>query len=297
MLMSKKSILLKSVGVCIFISTSLSSAWAGDVAANKNATALPETEYETSLLKDSSLYPSVGLRKQVSQDCYCSGAYFSVQGGYALGARGYLAKGTPVVANPSTANELIPQQGMSGNQITGSAAAGYKFGNFRVEMSGEYRHHAAVVNTEGSLKFTANTQQYGALMSAFYDVDIPGLPVMPYVGLGAGLALTKTQFGIDYTGGTPASGSIDFSKGASFMGAAMAGVAVNVTDNIVLDLGYRLLNISGGEATYDGSSNAENVNIASGSDLINVSGMATGETLVYPNMTSHEVRAGIRYRF
>lgn len=303
----KNSFLHKSIATCIALTAATSLAYAGDVAKP-----LPESEYEASLLGSDSQYPDVGLRKKLSDDCYCSGAYFGLSGGYSFGATGALSKGTPVVVNPAIFNEAIPLMGMSGDSYLASAAAGYKFSGFRVEVSGEYRHQRTWGGTASgggiSMAVSAKTKQYGMLMSAFYDVEVPGIPVMPYVGLGAGLALSQTKYGINFTqGGATTSGSVDFSRGASFMGAAMAGVAVNVTDNITLDVGYRFMSISGGTAQYDGSTNAANLNTASGVNFINVAGMATSvdpvtnvvttETLEYPTMMSHEIKAGLRYRF
>lgn len=318
MLISKNKIWVKSVGVCLAVLTSFSVAWAGD------AVPLPEIQYEDSLLKDSSLYPSVGLRKKVSQNCYCSGAYFSVNGGYAWSDNGQLTKGTPIIAstgadatsqiaivNPGLFNEYIPQVSTStGRQIVGAAVAGYKFGNLRVEVSGEYRQHYASTGSAvlggAAVGYSVKTQQYGALMSAFYDVDIPGLPIQPYVGLGAGLSLTNTKYNINYTaGGTTTDASINFSNGTSFIGAAMAGVALNIGDSFTIDLGYRFTNVFGGRATYEGQTNGAAINTASGVNLVNTAGMGVGttngveyqETLEYSDVISHEVRAGIRYRF
>ena len=324
MLIGKNNIWFKSIGVCLAVSTSLSSAWAGDM---EDAKPLPDTQYEASLLKDSRLYPNVGLRKQVSQGCYCSGAYFSVTGGYALGTPGSLAKGSPIVVstggdavvhpvivNPGAFNEFIPKIALSADRhVTGSAAAGYKFGNFRVEVSGEYRRFNMFADqgTVGGVdvKYSSRTQQYGALMSAFYDVEIPGLPIIPYLGVGAGIALSNTKFGVDFTqGGTTTSGSVGFSRGLSFVGAGMAGVAINLGDHIAVDFGYRFTNTLGGRATYDGQTNAATLNGVAGINLINVSGMGLREdsndedilyqeTLDYPSMIAHEVRVGVRYRF
>ncbi|MBL1419419.1 MAG: hypothetical protein COC24_002800 [Alphaproteobacteria bacterium] len=284
----------------------------------------PETQYEASLLKESSLYPSVNLRKEIRLGCYCSGAYFSVNGGYAWADEGQLTKGVPIVAatgesaasqaaiaNSGLFNEYIPQiTTSSGQQIIGAAVAGYKFDNLRVEVAGEYRRHnistGATVLGGVSVNYSGQNQQYGALISAFYDVDIPGIPVQPYVGLGAGLLLSNTQFGIDYTaGGTTTSAGINFSNGMSFVGAAMAGVAINIADNFTLDLGYRFTNILGGRATYEGQTNGAAINAASGVNLVNISGMESAtrdgvdyqETLDYADVIAHEVRAGIRYRF
>lgn len=324
MLIRKNNILVKSAKIFLLVSgvsmAAITAVSAGD------AVPLPDDgEYEASLLKDSNLYPDVGLRKKVSANCYC-GAYFAVSGGYAFGAGGTLSKGSaievatgapanvqPAIVNPGIINEAIPSFNMKSRQYVGTVAAGYKFGNFRVEVAGEYRYHIAPSSTTalgtGSYKVRGRTQQYGALMSAFYDVDIPNLPIVPYVGIGAGLALSNTKYSIDYTNaGTTTSGSIDFSKGASFMGAAMAGVAFKVTNNITLDVGYKFLNIAGGTATYEGHTNGANINTAAGANLVNPSGMGLRadtndptiiykEVLDYPSFTSHEVKAGIRYTF
>lgn len=322
MLIRKHNIWFKPVGVCLAVLTSLSPAWAGDMMYE--AKALPETQYETSLLKDSSLYPNVTLRKQVSQNCYCSGAYFSVGGGYAWGNTGKLVKGHPVVvatgddapgqpviANPGLFNEYIPEISMSSDQIIGTAAMGYKFGNFRVEVSGEYRRHNTLGGATGlnavELQYSARSQQYAGLMSAFYDVETPGIPIQPYIGLGAGIAFSNTVFGVDYfKAGNVTSASVEFSKGMGFIGAAMAGVAINIGDNFTVDVGYRFTDTFGGRATYEGQTNGAAINGATGVNLVNISGMALAtdsedvvyqETLDYPDIISHEVRAGVRFRF
>ncbi|PCI87202.1 MAG: hypothetical protein COB24_07295 [Hyphomicrobiales bacterium] len=322
MLISKNKAMFKSVGVCLAVLTILSPAQASDMTSE--TTILPETQYEVSLLKESSLYPSVNLRKEVRLGCYCSGAYFSLNGGYAWADAGQLTKGNPVVAatdvsaasqsvitNSGLFNEYIAQiPNSSGQQIIGAAVTGYKFDNLRVEVSGEYRQHniltGATTLGSASVNYSAQSQQYGALISAFYDVDIPDIPVQPYIGLGAGLLLSNTQYSVDYTaGGTTTSASVNFSNGMSFAGAVMAGVAINIADNFTLDLGYRFTNILGGRATYEGQTNGAAINAASGVNLVNISGMETAtrnsvdyqETLDYADIIAHEVRAGIRYRF
>lgn len=317
----KSNILHKSVKISLVIGVAtalgFSSALAGDALplpenAKFGSVKLGDTVYEDALLGKNSNYPDVGLRKQVSGNCYCSGGYFSVKGGYALSPVGRLSKAAPVVINPGTFNEAVPSMDMSGNQITGSAAAGYKFENFRVELSGEYRRHNGWAGsiTDGVITaaVSSKTNQYGALMSAFYDIEIPNMPITPYVGVGAGLALSNTQYNVSYTGGgTTTTGNVKYSRGASFMGAAMAGVAVRVTDNITLDVGYRFMNISGGDATYENSENAANLNAAAGIILVNPAGMSsstdpitgidTPEVLTYPSMLSHEINVGVRYSF
>lgn len=307
----------------VFISSTM--AIAGDVVTKELTSGGMSSGkmLDAKLLPEDGNYPDVQLRRQSSQDCYCSGAYFSISSGYTVGNEVSLVKGTPIVVatgddapgqptivNPGGLNEFVPQMKISGKQYAGSLAAGYKFGNLRVEVSAEYRRQNTIsggANLNGaSVIYSARTNQYGTLMSGFYDLDMAGFPIQPYVGLGAGISLNQTKFGVDYDGATSASASIDYSQAFAFTGAAMAGVAINLGDHFTVDLGYRYMQTLGGRASYDGQTDGTAVNTASGVNLVNISGMAlatdTGgvvyqETLNYPSMIAHELRAGIRYRF
>ncbi|MCJ8324373.1 MAG: outer membrane beta-barrel protein [Rhizobiales bacterium] len=275
----------------------------GNLLPADDAEILPENiVFEDSLLPDDDNYPDVGLRKQVSQDCYCDGGYFGLSGGYAFSNLGYLTKGSPIVANPSALNELIPTIAMRGRQYTASINAGYKFGALRAEASGEYRSHAAGsiagATAGGTYTISSKTEQYAALMSIYYDVEIPNIPIMPYVGLGAGLAYTKTNYAVGFTkAAVTTNGNIRYTLGRSFAGTAMAGFTVQVAENFTLDLGYKFMGIVGGNANYAGADNAAAINAAAGTSIVNIAGFAGGESLVYPYFISHEVKLGARYRF
>lgn len=316
MFMTKHKYLPKILTILITSTLGFSAALAADVvienaaedgakqpSTTDDAQLLPENVvFEDSLLPYDQNYPNVGLRKQVSQDCYCDGGYFGLSGGYAFSNLGYITKGTPIVANPSALNELIPTIAMRGNQYLAGANAGYKFGALRAEVSAEYRRHVsgsiAGAAAGGTYTMSSKTEQYAGLMSLYYDIEVPNLPIMPYVGLGAGAAYSKTNYNIGYTkAAATTNGNIRYALGASLAGAAMTGVAVQVADNFTLDLGYKFMGIVGGNAGYAGADNAAAINAAAGASIVNLTGLAGGETLVYPNFFSHEVKLGARYRF
>jgi opacity protein-like surface antigen len=71
-----------------------------------------------------------------------------------------------------------------------SGAVGYGLGNgLRLEVEGSYRSNP--LNTSlaygNPLKYSGNDQKTSVILSVNYDMDI-GLPVFPYVGVGAGMA-------------------------------------------------------------------------------------------------------------
>lgn len=113
----------------------------------------------------------------------------------------------------------------------------------------------------------------------------------PYVGAGAGMAhvdwsgATNSFYCVD--GGVPCAiglqGTTDHPGESSwrFAYALMAGVAVDVTPNLKLDLGYRYKRIAGDDAAgWDNASEAAG---------------ATGTQARDDGFDTHEVRVGLRY--
>lgn len=84
--------------------------------------------------------------------------------------------------------------------FTGDGAIGYGFGNgFRVQLDGDYAHSTLhkfdIGDTQTRLHGRSNTS--GFMADALYDMNV-GLPVYPYVGVGAGYqwqALKQTGLG------------------------------------------------------------------------------------------------------
>jgi len=72
----------------------------------------------------------------------------------------------------------------------GVISLGWGFGNgVRAEIEGSYRSNSvdSVVNGTNRGASNGTVSSYGVMANALYDFDLgPGMPVMPYVGLGAG---------------------------------------------------------------------------------------------------------------
>ncbi len=297
MLIRRKDALLKIATIGVVSLTFFSSAIAGGVPSP-----LPPTLPEHPLLQDNKNYPEVELRKKMSDNCYCNGGYFKIEGGYALGGITRLNRTAALPINPGTVNALIPAANSAGKGYTGGLYAGYKFANLRVEAGGGYRRNSSFdtgfVAGGGTGNINARTSHLTGTVAAFYDLDMENMPITPYIGGGMGLAFSNTLYNISYKkGGVTTNGSVKFKRNYAFVGAAMAGVALQVGKNIVLDAGYKYSNIFGSAATYDGQTNGTALNAASAVNLVNLPGVIVDEKFDYPNSVNHEVKLGIRYMF
>ena len=71
--------------------------------------------------------------------------------------------------------------------VLGSAAVGYGLGNgFRIELQGDYTRNT--ITSLASLNAGGHEEQYKGFVNVLYDFDLSpfGLPLAPYVGVGAG---------------------------------------------------------------------------------------------------------------
>lgn len=299
MFIKKNNKLLKIIANVAVSSVIASTAVAGGMQdeppQNNNTnypTPMPDThqngQFEQNLLPQNNNYPEVGLRKEMSKDCYCEGGYMSVGGGYVFPT-------ADVDANGVGRFDV-------GKKINGHVGAGYKFANFRVDVLGEYSHQRYTPNdsTSGTrtIKLEATNRAYTGMMNAYYDFDINNSPISPYVGLGIGMEKVKTKFDLTLTDGaviTPA--YVEYEKDLSFVGAAMAGVAFRVSKEITLDVGYKLKNIQSDSLNLTGIYNKAKINNATGSTIIDDSGLVGLNGTEYEDILNHEIKASIRYRF
>jgi outer membrane protein OmpA-like peptidoglycan-associated protein len=69
----------------------------------------------------------------------------------------------------------------------GGAAAGYQFGPFRAEVDGDYsRNSVKSVSAGGATAgLGGHTQNISLMANGLYDINI-GMPIVPYIGAGAG---------------------------------------------------------------------------------------------------------------
>jgi len=140
--------------------------------------------------------------------------------------------------------------------------AGYQFNNwFRADVTGEYRNAA---NYHSSMKYqsvyTASclpgsglycTDEYTGVAKAglflangYLDMG-SWFGFTPYVGGGVGLTVYQTS-GVRDQSIYPLDGSVGFAPnytGTNFAWALMAGVGYHITANLMLDVGYRYVNM------------------------------------------------------
>ncbi len=170
---------------------------------------------------------------------------------------------------------------------------GYQYNDhIRFDLTGEYRGKAsfsALDNydtdgdgvIDGSNEYTAKKSELTFLVNGYYDfASFKG--ITPYVGAGIGASyntiydmrdVNTPNAGVAY-GGTAST--------LSFAWALHAGLAMQVTDNLTLDLGYSYLNLgnaqSGDLIAYDGTNTVYN-------------------PMIFNNLTSHDLKLAVRYSF
>jgi outer membrane protein OmpA-like peptidoglycan-associated protein len=117
--------------------------------------------------------------------------------------------------------------------VMGSAAVGYGLGNgIRIELQGDYRQNA--LRSFSGLKGNGQEQQFGGFLNALYDFDLTpfGVPLTPYLGVGAGYEQVKFQNG-SFSGfggdtGTTAIFIRETNTRGDFAAQGIAGVAYDI---------------------------------------------------------------------
>lgn len=163
----------------------------------------------------------------------------------------------------------------SGNHLsnTGSVGTGigYKSSWFRTDLSVDYltaSKYRGTVATPDDV--TAKIQAIPVLLNAYLDLGT-WQHVTPYIGVGAGTAYVRLT---DYQSAVAPPFTV-FSKSQwQFAYAGLAGLTVDVSHNVQIDLGYRYLNLGNVKTAAD----------ASGS-------------MTFKNVAGHEVRIGLRWNF
>ena len=177
-----------------------------------------------------------------------------------------------------------------------SSAIGYAFGNgFRSELEFTYRQNDArfvapdFVNGQlgGFSGFpasglTGEAKSYGFMANLLYDFhqikqNNSKLPITPYIGGGVGALIADIEIAASnpsaINGLTPL--SIDDSRGL-LAAQGIAGVGIELAENLVLDLSYRYLATT--KRQFDGA-------------------FAGFDSTVNTNLDSHNFFAGLRWNF
>jgi opacity protein-like surface antigen len=189
-----------------------------------------------------------------------SGWYFRGDFGYRFNQPGSV---TSAIA-PNPTNNRIDDAFAIG------LGAGYKWSWFRTDLTFDY---AFPVTYRGDTPgfapdFSAKIQSVTGLANFYVDMGTWS-GMTPYIGAGLGGAYVRT------TGFVSASApAVEVSGDRwNFAWAAMAGIAYCFTQNFMVDVGYRYLDQ--GQATTGLT--------------------ALGDQLTVKNLTSHEIRAGVRW--
>jgi opacity protein-like surface antigen len=165
----------------------------------------------------------------------------------------------------------IPSQNDVGKGISGGAGFGYKGEWLRTDVTLDYTHmnYSGTIATPGDV--TAKVTALTGLFNGYFDLGT-WYGLTPYVGAGAGVSRLRTSDFMSTL--TP-----PFTPGLSntqwkFAWALMAGAAVNVTQAVAVDLGYRYFDLG----------DVHTANDASGA-------------MTLKNLAAHEVRVGVRWSF
>ena len=198
-------------------------------------------------------------------------ALIDINGGWYL--RGDLGAHLGLIAGAQSAPPFAsPTDNGLGNGMTASIGAGIKSNWLRTDVTIDY---ASPVKYQGTVAAagdtTAKIQATTALFNGYLDLGT-WYRITPYIGAGAGVAYAHVS---DYasTAAPPFSGDTS-RKQWKFAWAGMAGLAYPISHNLMVDVGYRYLNIG---------------DLSSGSDAFGA--------MEFKNVAAHEVRVGLRWSF
>lgn len=194
---------------------------------------------------------------------------------------------SPLPALPAAVN--FSSLGSKENSWSGGLGAGYKFNDwFRMDGTVEYRKGPSAASTTqampcppagGLFQCVGHTdlrqRQWIGLLNGYLDLG-NWSGITPYVGAGAGAVSLTTRGGLTYQTTAAAPGIIlsqDIkTRSYRFAWALMGGVAIDVSDNAKIDVGYRYLDM-GSYKAFDATTGGE----------------------VNHKAKAHEVRVGFRY--
>lgn len=165
-----------------------------------------------------------------------------------------------------------PSSSKFNNNVAAGFGAGLKSGWLRTDLTIDFiptTRYTGQVATPGDT--TAKVSGTAFLLNGYLDLGSWYL-MTPYVGVGAGAASMRIS-NYTSTATPPFSGNADRSQW-NFAWAGMAGVAYAISPNMMVDLGYRYLSLG---------------DVMTGSDAFG--------SMRLKNITSHEVRVGLRWTF
>jgi opacity protein-like surface antigen len=226
-----------------------------------------------------------------------------MKGWYLRGDIGYSNQQVESLGNvlfPGTADLVFHTLNFEAGPTFG-VGIGYRLSHwFRFDLTGEYRGETEFhgfdtwTDVNGDPRFndyTAKKSEWLVLANAYLDLGT-WHGITPFVGGGLGAVnVAMRSFrdaGIAYgTPGDPATGfpTMAYAGDAdrwNLAWALYAGLGLEVTDAFTVELGYRYLDMGDGETgdiiAFDGTNTVDN-------------------PMIFEDLTSHDVRLGVRYSF
>ena len=197
-----------------------------------------------------------------------SGWYIRADLGYRFNSfRSFEPVGTPVISQKYN------------DAIAGTLGAGFKYHWFRtdvtVDRSVRSNFNGTTAAAVGQPQYTAKITPLSGLANVYIDLGTWG-GFTPYVGAGAGVTQIRSELYNDSSRVTATGG---VGNSLNFSWAAMAGVAVKVAPNWMLDVGFRHLDM--------GSVRTSTV----------LAGVAVPDVARFEKLTAQEIRVGVRLLF
>ncbi|WP_431284012.1 OmpA family protein [Humitalea sp. 24SJ18S-53] len=169
----------------------------------------------------------------------------------------------------------------------GVVSVGWGFGNgVRAEVEGNFRQNDVDSVTGfrtgvGATNSTGSVQQYGVMANALFDFDL-GLPIVPYLGVGAGYVVQKWN-SVTVRQGSSGGLNIDGDDGQfAYQGIVGAAFPIAAVPGLSITAEYRIM------ATLEGTIDATLRNQATG---------ATTRTTIDTDGLNNSLLIGLRYAF
>ncbi len=194
-------------------------------------------------------------------------------------------------SRPATRLGLAPKQLNWNVGAVGLGSVGYGFGNgLRVEVEGDYRYNALhrIGGTPFPTQAGGDRQQFAAMANALFDLDIGSPYVFPYLGVGAGYALTQLHKLHDAGTSTPFKFDTTDSDGDfAYQGILGASFPTPWVPGLSFTAEYRFFATADGEQRFHGSLIAP---------TINGPGQTRGAARLFDDY-NHSLLVGLRYEF
>jgi opacity protein-like surface antigen len=163
---------------------------------------------------------------------------------------------------------IYPNTSLDG-AVMGGGGFGYKWQWLRMDATGDYAGRANLDGStaSGGMSFNSKLESYTIMLNAYADLGT-WWGFTPYIGAGVGAARIGTYW---YNTFPAQPASVPPAHTWNFAWAAMAGFSYALSDNLLLDIGYRHI------------------------DMGEVRGGLDANQVFIDNLTGDEIRIGLRY--